>query len=675
MDDVAAALNRNDVPAAIAAADSLGGLHSRDPNVLAARAEAAFYDGDYPDAYDALKKAVDAGYQDSSDELALYERTMFASAGWVEETRGRFTVRWRPGLDAMLVDQAFQTLEAANSAEVPLLGEPPPGRTILEIYPDGTSFIAASSLTKEDVYTTGVVALSKWSRLLLTSPRAQARGYDWRGTIAHEYVHLIVAHQTNGLAPVWLQEAIARYLDNRWVDGTDHFQVDARSRGLVADALAKDDLVTFQEMNPSFAKLPTADRAALAYAQVSTLMSFCFQQGGEGVLLAALPAIRDGADPAQALANAAGRPNFSTLEQDWKQWMLSQGYQSRHIAQLPTVLDGGDEAALDPVLSERADLARFESIGTVYLQKARTSKDQAQSELYRKAALVEFAKAIPEGEPPSPLLANRLAEAHLGMGERDVALQLLTRSAADYPEFTATQKLLGDVYRAANDEERALEAYEAAANLDPFDAAVQHALVDLYDEAGNVAARDEHQALLDLRGRGGGGYELTPIHTRSGEYALPTAAIDEASAMEAVTHALVGKKAPPLDVTTLDGHAIDAAAVAGKVLVIDFWATWCGPCVASMPHLDALAKAHPGDMVVVGVSDEPAAKVKAFLAKNPVSYSIVAGKTPEALGLAADALPTLYVVGRDGRVVDVVVGADLGRVEKAVGEALAPPEP
>ncbi len=661
-------LNRNDVPAAQAEVARLGGAGSRDPNVLAAVAETAFYAGDFPAALDTLDSAIDAGYDDTDDDRALYERTLFATAGWVRQESDGFVIRWRPGLDALLVDDAFATLAQTRSVMEPLLGAGPPGAVALEIFPDGGSFIAASSLTKEDVYTTGVVALSKWSRLLLTSPRAQARGYGWRDTIAHEYIHLVVAHQTNNRAPVWLQEAIAKYLDNRWTDGDDHFVLDARSAGLLGDALANDDFVSFEEMHPSLAKLPTADRAALAYSQLATLMEYCFEVGGPDVLRQALPAVGAGVDPRVALATAAGKSDFAELEGAWKQWLSTQGYAADKIDALPTVLDGGDEQELDPLLADREDLHRFVAVGGMFVKRAAELDDAKEAELFRRAALVEYAKAVPEGEDPSPLLANRIAEARLALGETDRAITLLRESATDYPEFTLTQKQLGEAWLTKGDLQASKAAYENARALNPFDPQVLEALAAIYDKVGDVAARDRVRAALDLRAKGGGGFDLPAMHDRVGEYELPSARMDT---RKDELPPEIGRPFPAATLRAVDGRDASTTTWTGKVVVVDFWATWCGPCRKSMPDLDRLAKAHPADLLVVGISDEPAPKVTRFLSNAAVSYPIVAATDPTRLGLKVAALPTMYVVGRDGRVVDVIVGADTARVERAVTAALA----
>ncbi len=87
----------------------------------------------------------------------------------------------------------------------------------------------------------------------------------------------------------------------------------------------------------------------------------------------------------------------------------------------------------------------------------------------------------------------------------------------------------------------------------------------------------------------------------------------------------------------------------GKVTVIDFWATWCGPCVAAMPHLDTLQKEHKDDVVVMGLSSESEDKVKSFLAKKKHEYTQAIdlnGRLNNAMGVRG--IPHIVVLSSDG---------------------------
>lgn len=112
-------------------------------------------------------------------------------------------------------------------------------------------------------------------------------------------------------------------------------------------------------------------------------------------------------------------------------------------------------------------------------------------------------------------------------------------------------------------------------------------------------------------------------------------------------------------VTDLDGKAITAQALRGKVVLVNFWATWCPPCRAEIPDLVALQSKYKDHLVVIGISEdeEPVDVVRAFVADHKVNY-FIAMATPELSkvfrGVAA--LPTTFVIDRDGRIVAKHIG-------------------
>jgi len=99
----------------------------------------------------------------------------------------------------------------------------------------------------------------------------------------------------------------------------------------------------------------------------------------------------------------------------------------------------------------------------------------------------------------------------------------------------------------------------------------------------------------------------------------------------------------------LKGKAPVAKDLKGKVLLIDFWATWCGPCRVVIPEMNEWQKKFAKDLVIVGVSDEKSATVTEFMGKTPMNYVVTVDKDKtmsKILGVAG--IPHVLVISQDG---------------------------
>ena len=113
-----------------------------------------------------------------------------------------------------------------------------------------------------------------------------------------------------------------------------------------------------------------------------------------------------------------------------------------------------------------------------------------------------------------------------------------------------------------------------------------------------------------------------------------------------------GEVPPAIDLPDRKGVEVDLSELAGKVVVVDFWASWCGPCRKEMPLLQTFHEKYAKEgLVIVGVNlDRSAKKMNAFLEKTPVTFRIVHDPKAEvAQRYAPRAMPTSYFIGRDGK--------------------------
>ena len=137
------------------------------------------------------------------------------------------------------------------------------------------------------------------------------------------------------------------------------------------------------------------------------------------------------------------------------------------------------------------------------------------------------------------------------------------------------------------------------------------------------------------------------------------------------------KMAPPFEVTAMDGTRFNLDAMGGRVVLIDFWATWCGPCNRELPHMKKIAKEFANDpLVIISVSwDSDEAKWKDFVAKNGMTW-VQYRDTDHALSNAfgIDAIPHYFTIDSDGVLTAEMLGEDQdveGKLKKLIAKAQA----
>ena len=149
--------------------------------------------------------------------------------------------------------------------------------------------------------------------------------------------------------------------------------------------------------------------------------------------------------------------------------------------------------------------------------------------------------------------------------------------------------------------------------------------------------------------------------------ALPAAAITIKKQAER-------KKAPEFELKDASGRTVRLSDYKGKIVVLDFWATWCGPCKAEIPWLNELSKKYEAEgVVVLGISmdEDRWDAVKPFMEKVPMSYPVLMGTRRVAyLYGDVEGLPVAFFVDREQRVAAIHAGAASRKSVEQVIKAL-----
>ena len=453
----------------------------------------AFMSGQYRTAVDLLEQAIvnDPRLTDEATHQLLTARATRDTLSGMSETAsedGRFVLRFFEE-DRLLVPYLLEVLQATDQALSADFQYRPRGRIVVEIYPTADYLAKVSSLTEEDIETSGTIALCKYNRLMFTSPRGLVRGYGWRDTVAHEFVHYYVTHYSANTVPIWLHEGIAKFQEIRWRSEPQRHLAPPQE-DLLARSLESEQLITFDQMHPSMAKLPSQEAASLAFAEVHLVIDFLFRRGGYQQLRVLLQTLRAGADMDTALMEAYGLD----LNGVWDQWLVamkSEGFQ-RHPGLVQRSLkfkrpgeEGEPEADYDSI--EEKEVKDWAHLGELL---------RARGRFY--AALKEYRKAEAKGGDGHITVQNGIAESLLELGQAVDVPSTLQRVQDYYPTFLNTHLNLGRAYLALSELERAALAFEAAVGINPFHPTPHGALVKIYTELGDQARAARSKQALKL---------------------------------------------------------------------------------------------------------------------------------------------------------------------------------
>jgi hypothetical protein len=304
LEEVANAITELDVNAA---QKLLATIDFESTGLALERARLSLYVGDCDTASATL--ATLSGVKEAAPLADLARSCARATAGSVivEDAPRGLWIRLQDEGDRALVPALSDVAVRARAAIERDLGVVMPRPLRIDLVRDLFSLSAVSGLPLQAAETTGTVAVARWGRVNMISPRAAPGGYPWEDTLAHEITHLALSRATRDAAPLWLQEGLAKRQEIRWrprrpFDGEPSADVIAR------DALLTGQSVGVDKLGPSIAMLPSADAASIAFAEVSSFVEYWIQKNGKTALrllfsdLKGLPSH----DPNAALVSVSG---------------------------------------------------------------------------------------------------------------------------------------------------------------------------------------------------------------------------------------------------------------------------------------------------------------------------------------------------------------------------------
>lgn len=465
-----------DMPAASKMIEALEAASPESIEVLYLRARLDFMEGRYEQSIQRIDQAL---AQSPLAELQHFRELVSATHNVtknykkVRSPKGYFEIAVEPGKDEVLLPFAFEALDKAYEELGRDLGHFPPVPVRVEVYPRTSTLAEVSTLTDAEIRTSGTIALCKYNRLMITSPKALMRGYGWVDTVVHEYVHYVVNQKTGSRVPIWMHEGLAKFLERRW-RGPDEFRLPPSSEKLLQERVAKKDFISFEQMHPSMAKLPSQEDAAMAFAEVYTAMEFLRERVGADAFRQMLDEIVGGVEAQRAFAKVLGMP-FSQFEREWR-----ESLKTRKPSSYPE--DTGFEDRL-----VFKDTAPTTELGSMPQPKARDHMHLGEMMQARErwdAAIVQYRKAEQIAGQGNPVLQTRLAQSFLALGKAEDAYESLAPTVQNFPGYVTTWIMLGKAAAALGKWPEAREFLIEAARINPFDPEVHSELARVYRQLG-----------------------------------------------------------------------------------------------------------------------------------------------------------------------------------------------
>ncbi|MBI4953238.1 MAG: tetratricopeptide repeat protein [Myxococcales bacterium] len=269
------------------------------------------------------------------------------------------TVRFQDDEDVALFPILVATAVAARDMLARELETEMPRPLRIDLVRDQFTLAALSGLPERAAQTTGAVAVAKYGRVLMVSPRAASHGYPWLDTLTHELTHLAIARKSADRAPLWLQEGVAKRQETRWRPAEPLDDVPSYD-AIAAVGMQRGLGVRLDEIGPSIAMLPSAEQAGVAFAQVTSFIRFLLRESGEAALPRLLATMRDALPTGDVVDGALKLSTGRTLKEWDARWRADLALTKHELApdeqpgaDVPEAVPYGKKLRLAELLRER----------------------------------------------------------------------------------------------------------------------------------------------------------------------------------------------------------------------------------------------------------------------------------------------------------------------------------
>jgi hypothetical protein len=354
-------------------------------------------------------------------------------------------VRLQDEDDRPLVPFIVDVATRARAALARDLGVELPRPLRIELVRDLFTLAAMTGLPEPAAQTTGTVAVAKWGRVTMISPRAIPRGYPWADTLAHEMAHLAQTAASADRAPLWLQEGVAKREESRWREARPLDSIPSPD-SVAAVGLEKGLGRPIDKLGASIAMLPSAEQAMVAFAEVESFVGFWVTTAGQDALPALLRKLRtaQGPDPVDQVLREVSGASLSAWNTRWMS----------HLAGAPK--QPMPELSIGAPIPHEAELRRGLSLGQLLRERSHSS------------AAAKVLGHVQPLAPFDPVLRHHLAAALLQTGRVAEAERLVGSGSDIHSEYGPWYAIHGHFRAAQGDSAAADRSYEIGIFLAPL---------------------------------------------------------------------------------------------------------------------------------------------------------------------------------------------------------------